>query len=202
MELINNLSPEAKNLSSVEYINIKNYTIHPCIGCCKCFLTGKCPIPDDTEILKEKLLNADVIIFSTPVYANNVPGDFKIFIDRISHWTHLFRLYGKVGAVLITTSNSGIEFVGKYLNELMLNLGLNCIDIAHYSSLSPSILSIQSLSKKISKCILAKSMDEVPTSPELNKHFKALQVAIKSNMYTPYEKSFWESNNLLELENI
>ena len=54
----------------------------PCIGCEKCFKTGRCAIKDDFQDLYEDLINADVIAMTGPMYFWNVPAQAKIIIDR------------------------------------------------------------------------------------------------------------------------
>lgn len=200
MEFIHYLPPQVRTTYTIEYINIKDYKVQYCEGCFSCFINGNCPISDDTALLKQKLLHSDVILFAAPVYANNIPGDLKTFIDRISHWTHLFKLYGKLGAIIVTTSNSGVEEVGNYLAELMLNLGIYCTGIAHFNSLTPSSLSLERTAKKLSEHL---EMEQTNYSlDKLNLHFKSLKTAVKKNMFTPYEKHYWESHHLLDIEEL
>jgi multimeric flavodoxin WrbA len=54
-----------------------------------CRKTGKCEeIQDDVFMLAEKVADADVIIVSTPIYGNHLPGQFKMLFDRITGLTH------------------------------------------------------------------------------------------------------------------
>ena len=54
-----------------------------CRGCKNCFNTGKCPLDlkDSGKLLKDSMIEADFIIFLSPVYAHNVSGDIKNIID-------------------------------------------------------------------------------------------------------------------------
>lgn len=119
---------------SHETIEIDFYTadkikINSCRSCNNCFLTCSCPLDesDDMRSLKEKMINADSIIWGTPIYAHNVSGDMKIFIDRLSYWMHLMRLAGKAGVVITTTSYSGSTFTAAYLEKIMNNTGIRVI---------------------------------------------------------------------------
>ena len=60
--------------------------IGPCISCFKCGENkGVCILKDDFEDLRQLWIEADVIIYSTPVYHLSVPAQLKCFIDRLGN---------------------------------------------------------------------------------------------------------------------
>lgn len=67
----------------VDFVDLKNYNLKYCIGCYACHKTGKCIHNDGMNELGQKLLNADVIAFATPVYFYSMSGQLKVFIDRL-----------------------------------------------------------------------------------------------------------------------
>lgn len=67
---------------NTEKVSIAGKTINFCIGCLSCQKTHKCVIDDDSREITEKMLNADVIVFATPVYYYSVCGQFKTLLDR------------------------------------------------------------------------------------------------------------------------
>ena len=67
---------------NIEYINLSEFDISHCKGCCQCYKSGRCFISDDAEMLSEKIEKADGIIIGSPTYASNVSGILKDFIDR------------------------------------------------------------------------------------------------------------------------
>lgn len=92
-----------------------------CRSCKACFSTGKCPADagDDLPLIKQKMLEADVIFFCSPVYAGSMSATAKAVIDRLSYWTHREELAGKTAAVLVTTSgNHGQETVDEMVDTL------------------------------------------------------------------------------------
>lgn len=115
---------KSKNIH-FEIITSNDFLINSCIGCEKCFISGTCPLDeiDEAGKLKEKLLSADMVILASPVYAHNVSGDMKIFIDRISHWLHNMKLNGKYAAVISTTLSNGHLTAISYLEKIMYFLG-------------------------------------------------------------------------------
>ena len=68
----------------VEEIQVNAMGIRPCLGCFSCWnkTPGHCCIKDDMEQVIEKLLWADVTIWSFPLYYFSVPGGLKNLIDR------------------------------------------------------------------------------------------------------------------------
>jgi len=69
-----------------EIYPIKGKTYHPCIACSYCAKhEGECVQEDDFEELRERWMNADVIIYSVPVYHMSIPGQLKCFIDRLGN---------------------------------------------------------------------------------------------------------------------
>ena len=68
---------------NVEFINLRDYNLNYCIGCYSCHKTGRCFHNDEMNKLYDKLLNANVIVFATPVYYYSMSGQLKVFIDRL-----------------------------------------------------------------------------------------------------------------------
>ncbi len=67
---------------NVEFVTLKDKDIKFCKGCLACQKLGKCVIDDDANIITEKMKNADVIIWATPVYYYEMSGQMKVVIDR------------------------------------------------------------------------------------------------------------------------
>ncbi|MGN0571204.1 MAG: flavodoxin family protein [Candidatus Fimenecus sp.] len=67
---------------TVEKIFLKDYKIGYCRGCGVCNTTHKCVQADDMAALLDKMVQADVIVLSTPVYFYSMGGQLKTFIDR------------------------------------------------------------------------------------------------------------------------
>lgn len=69
---------------TIERLDIGQMSIHPCLGCFSCWKTtpGQCCLHDDMQIVLEKLLWADLTIWSFPLYYFSLPGKLKTVIDR------------------------------------------------------------------------------------------------------------------------
>ncbi len=68
--------------NSVEKVSLSGKNIAFCKGCLACQKTHKCVIDDDSREITEKMLNADVIVFATPVYYYSMCGQLKTLLDR------------------------------------------------------------------------------------------------------------------------
>ena len=70
--------------NEVKYISLKNKDIHFCIGCLVCQKTGHCVIKDDVVDIMNSVLEADVVVWATPVYYYEMSGQMKTLIDRLN----------------------------------------------------------------------------------------------------------------------
>ena len=70
--------------NEVEFISLVGKDIKYCIGCLSCQKTGKCVIKDDVTDRREKIGNADVVVFATPIYYYEMSGQMKTLIDRLN----------------------------------------------------------------------------------------------------------------------
>lgn len=72
------------SLPQIKRLHIAQMDIRPCRGCFFCWKTvpGTCCIKDDMQLVLEKLLWADLVIWSFPLYYFSLPGHLKTVIDR------------------------------------------------------------------------------------------------------------------------
>lgn len=100
----------------VTKIYLKDLNYSHCISCYGCGKVPKCVVKDDLTEIYPIIEDADMIIFSTPVYFNSVSAISKSFIDRMQvYWSRKFllKLPGikeKFGVALINAGSSTEEF--------------------------------------------------------------------------------------------
>lgn len=70
--------------NDVELISMRGKNVGFCTGCLACQKIGRCVIDDDANALTEKVLNADVVAFATPIYYYEMSGLMKTLIDRMN----------------------------------------------------------------------------------------------------------------------
>ena len=71
---------------SIEEICLADCRIKQCMGCLSCWgrTAGECVIKDDDiPMLKQKIMDADLIIEAFPLYFFGMPGTVKVFTDRM-----------------------------------------------------------------------------------------------------------------------
>ena len=79
--------------AQVDYIRLSDLNIAPCIECNSCYTTGKCKIEDDYQMVSAKMLDADRLIFATPIFFMTVCAQAKMLIDRCQClWAHKYVL--------------------------------------------------------------------------------------------------------------
>lgn len=73
-----------------EYLFLKDANLKLCTGCYACMAKGEneCPLRDDRAAITQKLLAADGVILSSPVYVGSVGWLMKNFIDRFAYLNH------------------------------------------------------------------------------------------------------------------
>lgn len=111
-----------KQLGDVEfeYLFLRDADLKMCRGCFICISKGEdlCPLKDERAEIENKMLEADGIIFVSPVYCQNVSGLMKNFIDRFAYVFHRPRFFDQKAMILSTTSGAGLKETLDYLKKL------------------------------------------------------------------------------------
>lgn len=137
--LIINGSPRKKNTWAVveqvkrnldgefEEVQLAKAKIPLCNGCFKCIMEGKekCPHYGIVNPIVEKLHEADGFILTSPVYAMNVTGLLKNFIDHTAYLYHRPEFFTKKALVIVTTAGAGHKKVANYIDETLRHWGVN-----------------------------------------------------------------------------
>ena len=81
-----------------------NSETHPCRGCDQCHMDGPCIWKDDIEnALMPKMLEADLLVLTTPLYYFGMSAQLKTIVDRF--YSRTGRLHGKKSNSSITTTH-------------------------------------------------------------------------------------------------
>ena len=56
--------------------------VHPCVACNHCGMNGPCIFNDDFNFVREHIVDADAVVFATPMYYFGVSAQLKAVIDR------------------------------------------------------------------------------------------------------------------------
>jgi multimeric flavodoxin WrbA len=68
--------------AEVEKVLVSKLKISPCLEIYACRKDGDCAIKDDMQLLYKKLLEADHIIFASPIFFYGVTSQAKALVDR------------------------------------------------------------------------------------------------------------------------
>ncbi len=72
---------------NVEKIRVSEKNIGYCRACYACKKSGICAIKDDMADILQKMIDADVIVLSSPVYFYSIDAQLKALIDRtVARW--------------------------------------------------------------------------------------------------------------------
>ncbi len=118
----------------VDKLFLQDYHIEACFACnsCQKTLDSRCVIQDDMTDIYPKIVEADILVFATPIYWWNMSAQLKLFIDRMYALLKdedVSNFSGKK-VVLITTyagerPNSGPKIVERIFQDMCLYLNMD-----------------------------------------------------------------------------
>jgi multimeric flavodoxin WrbA len=122
-----------------EIVTLSEYRLGTCRGCRLCCEKGEesCPIKDDRDVLIEKMMASDGVVFASPNYSFQVSALMKIFLDRLGFVFHRPRFFGKTFTCVVTQGIYGGEKIVKYLDFVGNGLGFNTVKGTCHRALDP-----------------------------------------------------------------
>lgn len=146
----------------VELIDVAKYNIKGCMACESCRKNGGvCVIKDDALPLVEKIYEADIVIFGSPVYWWGITAQLKALVDRIYCKNDtLNTLKKKIGVVAVGAAElsdreyeliSGqFQCICEYLNwELVIDESISAYEVGDLAKDSGKINELKELWRKI-----------------------------------------------------
>lgn len=91
---------------SVCVIDVCKLNIAPCTGCVACGYEGDCVQRDDNELIRQKLLGCDMVVFATPLYYYGMSAQLKIVVDRFCAYNSSLNRRHLKSALLTVAWNS------------------------------------------------------------------------------------------------
>jgi len=114
-----------------EIVHLSDHRVERCKGCCVCFIKGEefCPFKDDDrDLLIEKMMTSDGVVFASPTYSFQVSAVMKTFLDRVGFVFHRPRFFGKTFTSIVVEGIYGGKKVVKYLDFVGSGLGFNVVE--------------------------------------------------------------------------
>ena len=68
----------------VELLSLRGKSVAFCRGCFVCQEQRRCVIRDDADLICRKALEADVLVFASPIYYYEMSGQLKTLLDRLN----------------------------------------------------------------------------------------------------------------------
>jgi len=68
--------------AEIESVLVSKLKISPCLEIYACLKDGNCSIRDDMQLLYKKLLEADHVIFASPIFFYSITSQAKALVDR------------------------------------------------------------------------------------------------------------------------
>lgn len=91
---------------TVRVIDAAHADIHPCTGCIHCGYEGPCVQKDDVVKFRQNILDADMMVFVTPLYYYGMSAQLKILIDRFCAFNSSIQRKRMKSALLTAAWNS------------------------------------------------------------------------------------------------
>ena len=95
-EIVHIVSEYLKSKFDVKSICIDDFEVAFCKGCRSCHSTAKCIQHDDVDLIMEYYEWADIVVSVAPSYWADIPGQFKVFIDRCTPWCNTHEPHAKL----------------------------------------------------------------------------------------------------------
>lgn len=192
-----------------EYIHMSDLDLNYCKSCFQCFVKDekKCFQYDKSIKHKEILLSADGIIFSSPVYAMNISGAMKNFIDSITYLFHRPEFHHIKGMAVSTTMGSNAKSTANYLRSVLKAFGVNDCSLLPITQFGQTIKSSDKLQSKIIKASTKyhKMLNKACKSPSLkdvlwfNMWKASTQIAKERDFEYWHENGWYESDYFFDV---
>lgn len=210
--LIINGSPRKKNTWKIvnqvkksldgdfEEIHLAKEDIPLCKGCHNCVINGEeyCPHNEKIEGIIDKIRDCDGLIITSPVYAMNVTGLLKNFIDHTAYLYHRPEFFTKKALVVVSTAGAGNKDVSKYIDETLRHWGVNKVYKISFACGGKDKLEtgkIDKIANKFNSDVKSKKLH----SPKLIDiiFFNAWKVMNKGDAPIKVDKEYWVKNDLI-----
>ena len=89
-----------------ERIDVDRLDVQPCTGCVACGYEGSCAQSDDMDVVRSKILGADMLVLATPLYYYGMTAQLKAVIDRFCSANYSITAKNMCSALLAVAWNA------------------------------------------------------------------------------------------------
>jgi multimeric flavodoxin WrbA len=110
-------------------LELSKIKLKTCIKCSACVSKGEnhCPNKDMRDTIINKMKQADVIIFSSPVFAVAEASLMKNFINRLGYFGHRPYFFDKYAMVITSGSGFGVKETNEHMKKVFTAYGFNVV---------------------------------------------------------------------------
>lgn len=206
---VERLGAALRQLGDVEFdhVSLRDVNLEPCRGCFMCFSKGEdaCPLEDDRADIERKLLEADAVVFASPVYSMHISYLLKRFVDRFAYTFHRPRYFGKYAVGLAVTAGIGLKEALSYIKMFSGAWGfeyvgeLRHVDPPRNSNL-PRLRSepdrTEEMAQRLYDAVVARAPRRLSVSDHF--HFHAMRaVYSRMEVFSPADYAYWEEQGWL-----
>lgn len=187
----------------VEILSLSDLKLAPCVACDHCHKTGICPLDDDYEAVREKLLACDGFVLASPNYIFSVTAQMKTLFDRLNGLIHCLGLEGTYGAVVETSGGGEDQEVIGYMERVIGSLG--AFSVGGVGSAMAGVRTFpnedllfekaRTLGGELCRCIREKQgfPDQEQTIQRFSRRMQGLVIYMQDHW--PYEYRYWQQKN-------
>ncbi len=207
-----------QELSKYEEVTVKEFLLpkdlpNLCVGCFSCFFKGEhtCPHTEKMSPIIESLIEADLIIMTSPVYAGDVSGSMKTLLDHLSFMWMSHRpnasMFHKAALTISTTAGAGITHTTKTMTSSLSFWGIRKIfvfkkavaamkwdDVSEKNKARINARVVK-MTKKIYKTV--HNIDKAPYPLFRKFLFHIMRAMHKGNDWNPIDRNHWDSQGWL-----
>ena len=189
----------------VEVVHLTEKRVEYCIGCGFCLQKGKCWRPDDHAGVVEKLLTADGIILSSPVYFGHVTAQMKTFLDRSLAYGHKPRRTWKPGLALSVSAGKGETETVHYLARMLGVYGSFSVGTFTAIATNPGAFlgkdTVEARARDLAQD-LARAMKEKRRYPLTDENLEMFlfmrELVTREKDFMKYDYRYWQETGLFE----
>ena len=177
-----------------------------CLGCTTCFIKGEefCPHHAKIEKITKSLLEADVIILTSPVYCYHASGAMKALLDHYGYMWMAHRpeksMFKKQGVVISTSAGAGNKSTMKDMKDSLFYWGVAKIyqfglpvAATSWEGISQKKLKkIEKATNKIAKKLVKKNGRVKPSFA--CKAFFFIMHLLQRKGWNPKDARYWQKN--------
>lgn len=126
--VLNTIKEDYPNID-YKLLMLNELNFKQCRGCYVCVLRGEenCPQKDDRDMIIKEILDADGIVFASPVYVNHASALMKNFMERLGYEAHRPRFYDKYAMVIAVCGMFGAKETNEFMNGIFTSFGFNVV---------------------------------------------------------------------------